>query len=74
MEIHRPHHGQRTAQRLQDCINLGPRGAAKTGKTGKDNMEKDGEERKAIRDGRPGVRYKWQRHVCTNGTKKISNR
>ena len=41
MEIHRPHHEERTKQWLQNCINLGPRGAAKTGKT-KDNMEKDG--------------------------------
>ena len=44
MEIHWPHHEERSKQRLQDCINLGPRGAAKTGKT-KDNMEKDGGER-----------------------------
>ena len=44
MEIHRPHHEERTKQWLQNCINLGPRGVAKTGKT-KDNMERDSGER-----------------------------
>ena len=50
MEIHRPHHEERSKQRLQDCINLGPRGAAKTGKT-KDIMEKDSGEREREKAG-----------------------
>ena len=53
MEIQWQYHEERTTKSLQECINiLGPRGAAKTGKN-KDNMEKNGGERKEKkRDGK----------------------